>query len=264
MKLGCCVGMLSKSKERVGDEIIHLFEKLGYDYVELPLAQVMALSDEAFFEMNERLKSNKIPVEACNNFFPPSVRLTGGDASMEKILEYTRKATDRAAQMGVRVIVLGSAGAKNIPQGFPVEEAHKQFITALRGIQPIVEPLCITVVLEPLNKLESNFITTAQEGLDLMKEADCENIKLLIDYYHLRMENEPLDIVKEAGSDLRHVHIAAKEGRRFPSEKDGEGYGAFFDALKSISYSGRVSIEGFLGDVEVDGKASFDLLRRFL
>ena len=264
MKLGCCVGMLSKTKERVGDEIIPIFEKMGYDYVELPLAQVMALSDEAFLRMNKNIKSFKIPIEACNNFFPPSVRLTGEEATTEKILEYVRTATDRAAQMGVRVIVLGSAGAKNIPQGFPVEEARKQFISVLRGIQPILEPLDITVVLEPLNSQESNFIITAKEGLTLMKEADCKNVKLLIDYYHLRMENEHLDIVKEAGDDLRHVHIAAKTGRRSPQEGDGEDYGGFFAMLKSTGYDARVSIEGFMRDVAVDGKASCDFLRGFM
>ena len=264
MKLGCCVNMIAGTSTGIGDENIHIFEKMGYDYIELPLAQTMALSEEAFSELHGRLKSCKIPVEACNNFFPPSIRLTGNEVKSEKTLEYVKMAADRAARMGVKIIVLGSAGAKNIPDGFPVMKAKEQLVSLLHDIQVIVKPLGITIVLEPLNSLESNFIITAREGLDIMREASCANVKLLVDYYHMRMEDENIDIIKEAGSDLRHVHIASKTGRRFPRQTDGEDYGVFFDVLKSVGYNARVSVEGFSENTAVDGEASYTTLRRFM
>ena len=264
MKLGCCVNMLAGTDTGVGDENIPVFEEIGYDYIELPLAQTMALSEGAFSEIVKKAQDCGIPVESCNNFFPASIRLTGPDADLKKTLDYVRRATERAARLGVKIIVLGSSGAKNIPDGFPKNKAEDQLVELLCSMQAIVAPLGITIALEPLNSAESNFIVTASEGLAMMKRASCENVKLLVDYYHMRMEGDSLDVISEAGSDLRHVHIASKEGRRFPRENDGEDYGAFFDALKSVGYNARISVEGFSKDIVADAKAALIALRPFM
>ena len=261
MKLGCCLNMLAKTETRIGDENAALFHELGYDYIELPLAQIMELSEEDFSKICVQIGNLGIPVEACNNFFPASIRLTGENANLHGALEYVRRATARAAEMGVKVIVLGSSGAKNIPEGFPHVRAKEQFISLLRGIQDIVAPLGITVALEPLNAEESNFILNAGEGLAVMEEAGCGNVRLLVDYYHMRMENEGLEILGRAGKNLRHVHIAAKAKRAFPRQGDGEDYAAFFTALKAAGYDARVSVEGYSGNVPEDGRAAAEALR---
>jgi sugar phosphate isomerase/epimerase len=166
--------------------------------------------------------------------------------------------------MGAMIIVLGSAGAKNIPPGFPYEQALEQFKELLIQVDEVVEPLGIAVVLEPLNKKESNFITTTSEGLKLVQDLSLDNIKLLIDYYHLRMEDEDFAVINEAGPNLRHLHIASKEGRLFPKPGDGENYGLFFARLKAIGYDGRVSVEAHSQDLAADGAASLKLLRSLI
>jgi len=251
--------MLASTATKIGDENIPDFKECGYDYIELPLAQVMDLSPEDFTKMYQQIEG--IAVEVCNNFFPPSVRLTGEEHNLEKTLEYVKRATQRAATMGVEVIVLGSGGAKNIPEGFPYARAKEQFTALLYKLQDIVAPLGITVVLEPLNSLESNFVLTAAEGLEIVKEVNCDNIKLLVDYYHMRMENESLEVLAKAGKDIRHLHIAAKDGRVFPHENDGEDYKPFFDSLKAIGYDARISVEGFSKNVREDAKNAAKLLR---
>ena len=261
MKLGCCVSMTATTSTGIGNENIPLFQELGYDYIELPLAQVMDLSDKEFSGLLGRIEG--IPVEACNNFFPPSIRLTGPEADKEAILDYVSRAVDRASKLGAKIIVLGSAGAKNIPEGFPYEKAREQFIGLLRDIHKIVAPLGITVVLEPLNTKESNFITSAKVALAIMKDVDCDNIKLLVDFYHMRMEDEGLEVIREAGSHLCHVHIAAKDKRLFPREGDGEDYKSFFETLRSAGYDGRISVEGKPHDLTEDARASASVLKPY-
>ena len=261
MKLGCCTNMLVENKSTGENQIPYLIE-LGYDYVELPLAQMMDLSDQAFSKLHQNIQD--IPVEACNNFFPARLRLTGPEVHQERILEYVKKATWRAAQLEVKIIVLGSAGAKNIPKNFPYEKAEEQFIILLHSLQDIVAPLGITIVLEPLNKTESNFINNIPEALTIMHQVNCSQIKVLADYYHMRMEDEDLGALSQTESDLRHVHIAAKNGRLFPKENDGEDYPTFFRALKDIGYQGRVSIEAYTEDIIADGAASATLLRALM
>ena len=44
MKLGCCLNMLGDSSEPIGRRYMNLLYRAGYDYMELPLAQIMELS----------------------------------------------------------------------------------------------------------------------------------------------------------------------------------------------------------------------------
>lgn len=253
--------MNASLEPKTGAESIPVIAGRGFDYIELPLAQVMELSAAGFRDLLGRIRDGGIPMEACNNFFPATVRLTGEDAKKETALEYAKAACDRAAAMGAKIVVLGSSGAKNIPPGFPYNRARRQLVELLQKLEDIVKPLGITIALEPLNTKESNFVTTVAEGLGIVREAGLDNIKLLADYYHLRMENEDPAVIREAGEDLRHVHIASKEGRRFPKAGDGEDYAAFFRELKSISYGGRISIEGYSDNPGPDAEAAKILLR---
>jgi sugar phosphate isomerase/epimerase len=261
MKLGCCLNMNASLEPKIGAESIPVIAAQGFDYIELPLAQVMELSAAGFRDLRDRILNGGIPMEACNNFFPATVRLTGEEARQEAALEYAGAACERAAAMGAKIVVLGSSGAKNIPPGFPYERARGQLVDLLGKLQDIVKPMGITIVLEPLNQKESNFVTTAGEALGLVRQLNLDNIKLLVDYYHMRMENEDLPVIREAGEDLRHVHIASKEGRRFPKAGDGEDYAAFFRELASISYGGRISIEGYSDNLGPDAATAKSLLR---
>ncbi|GHU80078.1 hypothetical protein FACS1894191_4440 [Clostridia bacterium] len=261
MKLGCCLNVNALEPYGIGGEAISACKEFGYDYIELPLAQVMDLSGDEFGRLLDGIKSGGTPVGACNIFFPGSIRFVGEDAMTGPAIEYAKRACDRAAAMGAEIIVLGSSKSRNIPEGFPREHARRQFIALLGNIQEIAGPLGITVVLEPLNRGECNFINSAEEGLGIVREAALDNIKLLIDYYHMRVENESTAVIAKCKDALRHIHIAAKNGRAFPSPNDGEDYAGFFSALKAAGYDGRVSIEAHSTDLAGDAARSAELLR---
>jgi sugar phosphate isomerase/epimerase len=261
IRIGCCFSLDTVSQSKTGSDVFPLFAKAGFDYLELPLAQVMELSGGDFRDLRNKIGAGGIPVEACNNFLPGSLRLTGEEAKPGEALEYVRAAVDRAAALGVKIIVLGSSGARRIPPGFPYERARKQFAEFLVKVQDILVSPDLTVVLEPLNTKECNFLNSVAEGLALVRELSLKNIKLLADYYHMRMENEDQTVIREAGPFLRHVHIAAKAGRLFPQPGDGEDYGQFFTLLKAADYQGRLSLEGSSKDPVADGEGSLKLLR---
>ena len=263
MKIGCCLGMNAVTEPRIGHEAIPLMAELGFDYVELPLAQLMELSEKSFQELLNRIKTSGIPVDANNNFFPASVRLTGENADLNKALDYAKHAVQRTAAMGAKIIVLGSTGAKNIPLGFPYERAMDQLLELLSKLQDLVQPAGITVALEAINSQESNFIISVTEAHNIVKKLSLENIKLLADYYHMRMENEDQKIILNTGKDLRHIHIAAKNGRLFPLPNDNEDYKKFFALLKNTGYNGRISIEAFSKNLAKDSAESLKYLRSY-
>ena len=88
----------------------------------------MDLNGNAFSSLKMKVEFMGLKCEACNNFFPANIRLTGDAADYSKIEEYLDKALGRAADLGVKVIVFGSPMSKNIPEGFPMDKAWSQLV----------------------------------------------------------------------------------------------------------------------------------------
>lgn len=262
MKLGCCLNMLGNSTEPIGRNYIETAQRAGYDYVELPLAQVMELDEAEFAGLKEQLDRAGIVCEACNNFFPASVRITGENADPEKIRDYVRRAVGRAAALGAKVIVFGSSGAKNVPEGFSREEAFCQIVETLRIADEYTAPAGIRIVIEPLCRLESNIILNLRDGEQLIRLAKASSVRLLVDYYHFSMEKESLATLQELMPYIEHVHFAEPEGRRFPAEPK-ESYGRFFSVLTNAGYAGRVSVEAYAEDAKKELAAAV-FLREYL
>lgn len=263
MKIGCCVNMLAVGNDGIGAEWIPYLKEYGYDYVELPLAQIMDLSDEDFHKLLTFLDETGLPCESCNNFFPASVRLTGPKASFEKAEAYIEQAVKRASRLGAKTIVFGSSGAKNVPEGFDRSEAFSQVVSVLKKAGEVCRRYGIIISIEPLNQKESNLILNLSEGASLAKAVNMPEVKLLVDYYHFVMENDTPEILSRVSTYLRHVHFAEPIGRVFPKKVLAE-YTEFFHVLKEAEYSGRCSIEAYSDDPIHDLKTGIDSMRETL
>jgi D-psicose/D-tagatose/L-ribulose 3-epimerase len=253
--------MIAPSADRIGIGVVETMASLGFDYIELSLADVMDLPQEAFQQLALRLERSGIPCDTCNNFFPSHIRLTGEAADPAIAMEYARPALARAARLGARVIVFGSSGAKNVPAGFAHEAAWRQLVALLKQLGPVAAGHDIVIAIEPINRQESNIVTLAAEGLRLAADVDHPNIQLLIDFYHLMMEREDPDVILRAGSAIRHLHVAEVEGRRFP-RAIGSAVSGCFDRVRRIGYTGRCSIEAVTDDFPADAGHALHILRQ--
>jgi D-psicose/D-tagatose/L-ribulose 3-epimerase len=261
MRFGCCGSMISPAIDPIGIEMIETMAELGFDYIELSLAHIAALDEDGYARLGRRVERSGLRCEACNNFFPATLRLTGEDARPDLAIEYARRALDRAAGLGARVIVFGSAGARNVPAAFDSRTAWRQIVELLRNLGAIAASRGIAIAIEPLNRLESNIVNLAAEGLRLAREVAHPGVGLLIDYYHLAMEHEDPAILAEAGAAIRHIHFAQATGRRFPCVQESAVMEAFFDEIRNIGYAGRCSVEAYTDDFPADARRALAYLR---
>lgn len=265
MKIGYCVNMVATQPDRTGMERLDTLARLGFDYVELPCAETSRLSDEAFEALLEKLKALKLPCETSNNFFPPTMRLTGPDVDGAAVDAYVEHALTRLERLGVKRVVFGSGGAKNVPEGYPLEDGYKQVISLLKRVAPVAQAHGILIVIEPLRAVECNLINSFEDGVCLARDVDHENVRVLVDYYHLREMDEPAwHLAAWGGEWLRHVHFAQQEGRLCPAlDRPDPHYRPFFDALKKAGYDARISCEAYASeDFENDAREALEFLRR--
>jgi len=181
-----------------------------------------------------------------------------------EVKAYLERNLDRCRQLGGRVVVWGSSQSRNVPEGFSRDTAWRQIQEFLHLLGDIARQNNLTVGIEPLRKQESNIINTAAEAMKLALEVNHPNIKIIVDFYHLRQENEDPDILRVAQKQIVHLHFANPTGRRWPhSATEDPQYQRFFSLVKATGYQGGLSIEGN-GSFEEDGAASLRFLTEML
>ncbi|MDX9882753.1 MAG: sugar phosphate isomerase/epimerase family protein [Prolixibacteraceae bacterium] len=216
----------------------------GYSYIEEGVRGFLVPqeSEEKFNGLLSLAQKSKLPVIACNSFLPGNLKSVGEEAVHPEILEFAETAFRRAKIAGVKIIVFGSGGSRAIPEGFSGEKAREQFVSLCARMGPLAAKYDVTVVIEPLNKKECNFINSVSEGGEIVKKVKHPNIQLLADIYHMKMDHEGPESILKYGKFLRHVHIAEKEGRAAPGTHR-EDFRPYFEALKKVKYKGNISIE---------------------
>ena len=146
------------------------------------------------------------------------------------------------------MVVMGSGGARSVPEGFSFQNAVNQivhFVSQYAG--PIAADNGIDFVFEPLCKAESNIINTIKDGAMLASFINLPNVGTLGDLYHMHVEGDTYKDVIELKGVFKHAHISypvpGTEMRRvFMKSPDEYDYKGFFDALKFVGCE-RVSIE---------------------
>lgn len=188
------------------------------------------------------------PLSAANCFLPGDLPCVGPKVDRLAIRAWSETAFRRAREAGIVHIVFGSGGSRRIPDGWDRAEARRQFVDLLREIGPLAAAQGVTLVIEPLNTGECNFITSVDEGASIVREAACDGVRLLADIYHMMRDNEGPDAIRRAGSLLVHAHVAEREKRTAPGVA-GDDFRPYLRALADIRYQGALSIESGWDDL---------------
>ena len=250
MRFGICAAL----------DRMQLVQDAGYDYIELPVATVMAESPDSQFEsVAEEVRSCTIVPEAWNCLLPSDMKVTGPEIDKYRSERFLRTAFERIEELGGEIVVFGSGDARKVPEGFPRDKAREQLLEFVTLAGQIAGTHGITVAVEPLDSRETNIINSIKECIELVDAADHPFVKVCADLFHMDQENEPVREVLAAGNALVHIHTA-DTGRLYP----GSGtylHREFFEALRSIGYNDRMSVECALKDYKTEIKKALAFLR---
>lgn len=222
----------------------HQVIKAGGDFIEESVGRFLQPGSEYgdFEKSLNLLRESPLPVRACNSFFPSEIRLTGNKVDEAQVFRWAETTFLRAQQAGVQIIVLGSGGARKIPDGFTYDAAFSQFAGLLERMGEIAKKYKVVIALEHLNRMETNFINTLEEANAIVDKVNHPAVGLLCDVYHMLMENESPESILKAGKRIVHCHVAEKTNRAAPGTH-GEDFVPYFRALKKVGFKGKISIE---------------------
>jgi D-psicose/D-tagatose/L-ribulose 3-epimerase len=239
--------------------------KYGFDFIEPSAADVAAMSDEDFQQFLDKILASPLRCHALNSLIRrPDLKVVGNEVSLTAVSDYLEQCLARCRRLGASVVVWGSAGSRNVPEGFPRERAERQIAAFLGMAGDIARKHDLVVAIEPLRHQEGNILTTGAETLGMVRLVRHPRVRMIIDYYHMREENEDPSIVETARKEIVHFHFANPHGRLWPHNvSEDDHYGPFFVYVKKIGYSGGISVEG-KGSFEKDGIASREFFRQEL
>lgn len=250
--------------ERVGEGLAVLAD-IGYDFAEMTVQSLTRLTEDEFEQVRRTIAASALPVPAFNSFIPAELKVTGPAASVLELERHVDSAMRRVRAVGGELIVFGSGGARNLPDGFSRDEGMKQIETFLRICGKHGAAYGVTVAIEPLNAKESNIIRTVREASELAAKLDLPHVKVLADSYHMDLENESFEEIERAirSGLLAHVHISARN-RHYPGtsgDAPDVDFARMFRILRQTGYAGRLSAECFSDRAAADAAASLAYVR---
>jgi sugar phosphate isomerase/epimerase len=222
---------------RAGD-----LKKAGFNFIEVAVRDALVPEDpeEAFVRLLPAIIESPCRVFSANCFIPAELKTTGPEVNFDRIGTYLEKVFNRAARAGIRTIVFGSGGSRNVPEGFDRPSAMGQLLETGRLLGSIAAPHNITVAVEPL--CDSNILTTVRECAEYVGKVDNPSVRLLVDAFHWSRNDNDTGSIVEYASMLAHVHIATYTSRKGPGVEPCD-FGPFFGALARGGYAGPIVVE---------------------
>lgn len=171
--------------------------------------------------------------------------LTTNDLNVRKMTtDYMCELAGLCRDLGGKVMVLGSPMQRNFPDTMMEDEAMQNAADVLRNTVSTLVQCGVRVAVEPLGPQEGNFLNTAALGRRLIEMVGSDHVQLHLDTKAMSTEHMPIPQVIRENADIM-IHFHANDPNRLGPGMGDVDQVPIFEALRSIEYSGWVSVEVF-------------------
>ena len=255
MRLGINTFLFISPFTNESTKLFSTFKKWGFDTVEIPVEDTSHIDPAHVKAELDKYGLVCGSVCACMG---PDRDLRGTPEQQQTGLDYMMKLIDQMVVLGCPSIIGPVYSAVGRADAVPKEEYQAQWKTVVKNLKTLcryAEKKGRQVCLEPLNRFETDFINTCDQGLKMLKDVGSKALKLHLDTFHMNIEEKnQAAAIRKAGKSLGHFHACGSD--RGTPGNDHIDWKPIAAALKSIGYQGDVVIESFTTDVKVIARAA--------
>jgi sugar phosphate isomerase/epimerase len=225
------------------DEGLAAASRLGYDGIELSLLDSSRVDRASLIAKLRDLNLRVFTIATGQTYITDGCSLYHADAGKrQKAVDRVRGHIDFAAELKCAVIVGGIRGRIEASDGKTSAILAEKGRAAIASCVEHARRCGITVLLEPINRYESNAVNTLEEGLRMIEALGGKGVKLLPDTFHMNIEEASLaKSIAQAGSAVGYIHFA--DSNRLAPGWGHIDFGEVLAALQRIGYQGPVGIE---------------------
>ncbi len=257
MRLGCAVSTYPTKfgpivfKDGELEKNFEIMRKYGFSGVDL---FVNNTSPEVMRQYKKTMEDYDIKMATYLAIFlaENGVKLSEKDpAKRVKNIELVKAQLDNARFFDARGLAMGFIRGGYEEGKEEKSDAMKRIAEALTELGEYAHSIGTKILLEPINRYEINTINTAVEGADFINDNKLKGIGLLIDAFHMNIEDKNIgDSIRYCGEHAVNMHMA--DSNRYAL---GEGHLDMKEvlvALNEIKFNGFLTLEAFVKDAEKD------------
>ncbi len=269
MKFALCNEMF---EGRPMAEVCSTARKLGYHGIEIAPFTLAPSADEITAGMRKEarkaIEDAGLETVGLHWLFagPSGLHMTTTDDKIRgRTRDYLSCLLDLCSDLGGKVLVLGSPKQRSIVEPQTKEGAWQRAVELLSSVLDQAEQLGLTICLEPLSPVETDFINTVVEGMKMVRQIDHPSLKIHLDVKAMCSESTPVpDIIRSVNlDDIGHFHV--NDANLYGPGMGDVDYGPIAEAIKDVGWNKWLSVEVFKydPDPETIARKSIEYLKKF-
>ena len=246
-------------------EIIDRTKKAGMDTIELKAGDFVPLTKEERSKLRNYIEEAGLSITINGTGLRPERDVSSSDReSQEAGIKHLCYMLDLCVEMGAKLFSGIPYGLWNTrPDGDNIAEIKKiRTANAIKGLKEVAnyaEKVGVVICLEIVNRFEQYTANTAQEGIDICEAIDNEYCKLLLDTFHMNIEEDYIpDAIRAAFEKgyLGYLHIG-ESNRKIPNgeRETNIDWEAIAQTIHEIGYDGPLVMEPFVLDTSASAKS---------
>jgi D-psicose/D-tagatose/L-ribulose 3-epimerase len=228
--------------------LVKKVREMGFDIIEICVEDPATIDAS---RINEALKENDLAATVCGAFGPDRDASSEDKNVRANAAKYLEGCIDAALELGSPFVAGPMYSAVGKTRLLSRDERVKQWSLAVETLKPVADyagQRGVQLAIEPLNRFETDFINTVEQGLDFLGRIDAPNVGFLLDTFHMNIEEKDIPgAIRNAGSKVFHFH-SCENDRGTPGTGHVE-WKEVVSALHDINYQGPVVIEAFTTEI---------------
>ncbi len=220
-------------------------EKYGFDGVEIHGEYANTAAQLA--ERKAALADSLIKASSLCGGHPTN--LVHPDSTLRQITrDALKRHLDAAAELGAAgpITVPIFNEQERVPDLSPWKgraQIERELLLAMLGeIIPHAQSVGAAILLEPLNRYESNSLPQQEDGASIVRELNSPGLRLMSDTFHMNIEERSIPAtIRAVGDCIGHVHLA--DSTRLEPGTGSLDFGAIFAALREVGFEGYMALE---------------------
>ncbi len=263
-KLGIFMNFWEKNWAADHKKYIKKAKAIGFDVLEFQAQPLLEMTDDHIRDLKKLADDEGIELTYSLGLDP--------NYDVSSLNETIRKGGVEYLQNIIKKMYVGGgtllSGVSYAGWGTPKDMGDSkmpywnQSIKSMKEIIKVAEDCNVTYCVEAVNRFETCLINTAKEALQYVSEINSKNIGVLLDTYHMNIEEDNIgDAIRLVGDKLTSFHTG-DNNRRAPG-RGHINWDEVFKALSDINYKGRIVSEPFImqgGEVGRDIHVYRDLM----